>query len=123
MMAPLVRAVTGRIEQTAFRLPDGVAVVRGRWLPALAGLLSGMRGSATATTLGDTIVVHPSVELTERLIRHELAHVRQWRSRPLAFPLLYVWNHLRFGYRANPYEVEARRAEDSEGGDHGDHRG
>lgn len=111
MIARLVRAVTGRVETPPFPLPAGVVVVRGTWVPALGGLLTGMRGPAAATTLGDTIVVHPSVRLTERLLRHELEHVRQWRRSPLAFPVLYVWNHLRFGYEQNPFEREARAAE------------
>lgn len=111
MIARLVRAVTGRMETPPFELPHGVAVVRGRWVPALGGLLAGMRRSAAATTLGDTIVVHPSVPLTERLLRHELEHVHQWRQRPFAFPMLYVWNHLRYGYDLNPFERAARAAE------------
>jgi hypothetical protein len=65
-------------------------------------------------TLGRLILVHPGVRVTARLLRHELAHVRQWAARPLAFPLLYAWYHLRFGYRNNPYEVEARAAEEEE---------
>lgn len=75
-----------------------------------------MRAPAAAVTLGRTIVIHPAVPLTVRLIRHELAHVRQWQQRPFTFPLLYLWNHLRHGYTANPFEVEARRAEAGEGG-------
>lgn len=70
-----------------------------------------MRAPAAALTLGRTIIVHPHVQVTTRLLRHELVHVRQWQARPLAFPALYVWNHLRYGYRDNPYEVEARQAE------------
>lgn len=111
MIAWLIRAVTGTADPTPRDLPEGVVVIRGRWVPELGGRLSGMRGYAAATTLGDTIVVHPAVELTERLLRHELAHVRQWRRQPFLFPVLYLWNHLRFGYAANPYEVGARRAE------------
>jgi hypothetical protein len=70
-----------------------------------------MTGPAAAVTLGRTIVVHPSVRLTPRLLRHEMAHVRQWQERPFTFALRYAWNHVRHGYDANPYEVEARRAE------------
>ncbi|MGH7551835.1 MAG: eCIS core domain-containing protein [Longimicrobiales bacterium] len=124
MIARLVRAVTGTPDTTPRDLPEGVAVVRGRWVPVLGGLLSGMRGHAAATTLGDTIIVHPSVELTERLLTHELEHVRQWRRQPFLFPVLYAWNHLRFGYESNPYEVEARRAElgrGTEGGSNAHH--
>jgi hypothetical protein len=111
MIARLVRSTFGRRETTPFPLPPGVAVRRAAWIPALGGRLSGMRGRAAAVTLGRTIVVHPDAPLTERLIRHELAHVRQWQRRPFAFPVLYVWRHLRHGYRDNPYEVEARQAE------------
>jgi hypothetical protein len=70
-----------------------------------------MGSPAAAVTLGRTIVVHPSARLTGPLLRHELAHVRQWRRHPLTFPLQYVWNHVRYGYRDNPFEIEAREAE------------
>jgi hypothetical protein len=93
------------------RLPADVTLVRGGWIPAIGGWLSGMGGPAAAVTLGSTIVVGPGVEIEDRLLRHELVHVRQWRRRPLAFPLLYALEHVRHGYRNNPYEVEARAAE------------
>jgi hypothetical protein len=93
--------------------PDGVAVVRGAWIPRLGGLLSGMREPAAAVTIGSTIIVHPRVQLSPRLLRHELAHVAQWRRQPFSFPLRYLLNHLRYGYTNNPFEVEARSAEHS----------
>jgi hypothetical protein len=111
MITRFTRAALGRRESPPCPVPPGVAVRRGAWIPALGGRLSGMRGHAAAVTLGRTIVVHPDAPLTERLMRHELAHVRQWQERPLAFPVLYLWKHLRYGYRDNPYEVEAREAE------------
>ncbi len=40
------------------------------------------------------------------LVCHELCHVWQMQHHPLKMPLSY----LRFGYGANPYELEARRA-------------
>jgi hypothetical protein len=92
-------------------VPPDVVVRRASWLPALAGLLAGMGGPAAAVTLGRTIVVHPSVKVSSRLVKHELAHVQQWQEHPLAFPVRYVLNHLRFGYTDNPFEVEARNAE------------
>ena len=49
--------------------------------------------------------------LDTRLLRHELEHVRQWRTRPLTFPIRYLLCHLRYGYRDNPYERAARQAE------------
>ena len=49
--------------------------------------------------------------ISERLIRHELEHVRQWREAGWTFPLRYAWLYLRHGYRENPYEIAARDAE------------
>lgn len=101
----------GRRDVSPDNTPDDVVIRRGRWIPLVGGWLSGHRQPAAAVALGRTIVVHPDVRLTQRLLRHELAHVRQWRERPLTFPLHYTLQHMRYGYRANPYEVEAREAE------------
>lgn len=109
-MMSFLRRLAGK-EAEDPRLPPGVVVVRGAWIPTIGGRLSGMRAPAAAVTLGSTIVVHPDVHLDDRLLKHELAHVRQWRRRPLLFPILYVTQHLRHGYRNNPYEVEARAEE------------
>jgi hypothetical protein len=98
-------------------LPDGAVLRAGRWIPRLGGWLAGARGPASAVTLGRTIVVHPDAALTRRLIRHEAEHVRQWRRRPLSFPLHYTWLYLKHGYRANPYEVAARAAETEDRGE------
>jgi hypothetical protein len=50
--------------------------------------------------------------ISERVKRHELCHVEQASEYGLAlFTLLYWWYQLRHGYRLNPFEVEARRAE------------
>lgn len=111
MMAWLLRAASSAIPDVEEPVPADVAVRAARWLPVIAGKLSGMRAPAAAVTLGRTIIVHPQVRLSGRLLRHELAHVRQWQRYPLTFPARYVINHLRYGYEANPYEVEARAAE------------
>jgi hypothetical protein len=100
-------------QQVAEEVPEEVVLRAGRWIPRVGGWLAGQRHPAAAVTLGRTIVVHPDVELTPGLLRHELVHVRQWAQRPLAFPLHYAWLHVRHGYRANPYEIEARAAEHS----------
>lgn len=97
--------------ETSPEVPGDVSVIRNRWIPALGGRLAGMSGPAAAVTLGRTIVLHPDARATSSLMRHELAHVEQWRRAPLTFPVLYTWCHLRHGYRDNPYEVEARSAE------------
>lgn len=92
-------------------VPVDVTVVRNRWIPAIGGRFAGMAGPAAAVTLGRTIVLHPDARATPALLEHELAHVRQWRQAPIAFPFRYAWFHLTHGYRDNPYEVEARDAE------------
>lgn len=111
MITAIVRAIAGSRVAAPTALPDGVAIVRGRWLPVLSGRLAGMGGTAAAVTIGRTIVIHEDAPLTTRLLRHELAHVAQWRDAPLTFPLRYAWQHIRHGYRDNPYEVAARAAE------------
>ena len=92
-------------------IPEHVRIRVGRWVPAVGGLLSGMRRNAAAVTLGRTIVVHPDALMDSRLLRHELEHVRQWQRHPLTFPFRYALNHLKYGYRDNPYELAARAAE------------
>ena len=48
----------------------------------------------------------------QRLIRHEQAHWAQYqRMGALGFYLTYLWYSIRFGYRRNPMEVQAREAE------------
>jgi hypothetical protein len=111
MFQRLIRATCPRPAASPEPLPDGVALREAVWLPTVAGLLSGMGGPAAAVTLGRTIIMHPTIQATPALIRHELAHVRQWQAEPWTFPLRYALNHLRHGYRNNPYEVEARQSE------------
>jgi hypothetical protein len=107
----MIGFLLGRRISPPLDVPANVAIRAGRWVPLLGGWLSGHRRAAAAVTIGRTIIVHPGVPLSRRLIRHEMAHVRQWQRRPLTFPLHYTWLHLRHGYRDNPYEVEARAAE------------
>ena len=111
MMKWVLRAASTKLPDMDEAVPDGVALRTARWLPVIAGKLSGMRAPAAAVTLGNTIIVHPDIKLTGRLLRHELEHVRQWRQHPVSFPARYLINHFRYGYHANPYEVEARAAE------------
>ncbi len=99
------------------RLPAEIRVRRSGWLTRLAGALLGRGRRVGAVTLGRTIVLAPEARLSARLLRHELAHVRQWRLTPF-FPLRYVLEHVRRGYRDNPYEVEARAAESAAAQEH-----
>jgi hypothetical protein len=111
MIRFLLRPIAGVPVAPPLPLPPGVEIRQGRWIARVGGWFTGARGPAAAVTVGDTIVVHPDAPLTERLLRHELEHVRQWRAAPLTFPVRYVWQHLRRGYRDNPFEVAARAAE------------
>lgn len=90
-------------------LPRDVTLRQGDLVPRIGGLLTRMHGPAAAVTLGDTIVVHPSITLSPELLAHELEHVRQWREDAL-FPIRYALATLRYGYHNNPYEVAARAA-------------
>lgn len=50
---------------------------------------------------------------SQRLIRHEQAHWRQWqRMGTVRFYVTYAWQVLRYSYRNAPMEVEARAAEE-----------
>jgi hypothetical protein len=51
----------------------------------------------------------------EAWLRHELAHVTQWKQHGTwRFLLKYSWYSIRFGYYNNPFEIEARHAEKGE---------
>jgi len=65
-----------------------------------------------AITLGDRIIIHPRLALTNSILCHECKHADQWAAYGgLRFALAYLYGILIFGYRQNPFEVEARDAE------------
>lgn len=86
---------------------DGAVLVISRW--AAPG--------AAATTLGRFVFVRERWAGSERLLRHELVHVRQWRQLGVpGFGRRYVgpylrWRLRRYGhwaaYRRIPLEIEA----------------
>ena len=43
--------------------------------------------------------------------RHEDCHKAQWAKDGLCFMIKYLWYSARLGYWNNPYEIEARKAE------------
>ena len=66
-----------------------------------------------AITLGSRVYT-PLARLSAATLRHEQAHIEQWRRHgALRFLALYVWYHFKYGYEGNPFEVEARRAEET----------
>lgn len=84
-----------------------------REAPGLFALMMQIFGIEGFIGLWGTIYVQPGRVRDRRLIRHKMKHVEQiQRDGALIFTLQYVWWLLRHGYTNNPYEVEARQAED-----------
>lgn len=49
----------------------------------------------------------------QRWLKHELAHIEQYKKHGLLkFLFLYLWYSMKYGYYNNPFEVEARKAEE-----------
>ena len=65
-------------------------------------------GAATVSgiTLWRTIWLADGERWDEALLLHELRHVHQFETTP-GFPVRYVWESLRRGYRAIRFEVDA----------------
>lgn len=65
---------------------------------------------AAATTLGRFVLLRRSAHRSERLMRHELVHVRQWRSLGVAgFLRRYVWSYVGWRARRYPHWAAYRR--------------
>ena len=76
-----------------------------------------MRSHGVAMVLGKTIHLHNITKQSflndERLMKHELCHVRQYQQHGyIGFLIKYLWEIWRKGYYNNKFEVEARAAED-----------
>jgi hypothetical protein len=64
------------------------------------------------TSFWGVIYMAPGHELHQGLIRHERKHLEQMqRDGKLVYLIKYTYWLLRYGYKMNPYEVEARAAE------------
>lgn len=111
LVSRVARLMGGAQVSSPVPLPPDVALRHSTLIPRIAGWLSGMNGPAAAVTLGRTILVEPHARVSERLIQHELAHVRQWERQPRVFPFRYIAAHIRHGYGDNPFEQDARAAE------------
>jgi hypothetical protein len=79
---------------------------RGGLPPRLSGWLLGHR-TVDAVTLWHTVWLGASTRFDAELLLHEVRHVAQFEA-SRAFPLLYLWESLRRGYRMNRFEVDAR---------------
>ena len=65
------------------------------------------------TSFWDTIYYREEKHMhDEGLIRHEVQHLRQIeREGKFKFFFKYTWWLIRYGYKNNPYEIEARGVE------------
>ena len=60
-----------------------------------------------------TIYIRKEHYHNERLIAHEMCHIGQIKADGWYWqPIKYLYYTVRYGYKNNPYEVEARKAED-----------
>jgi len=91
------------------RYPDlATPTYRRGGLPVrIAGMVLGAN-TAAAITLWKTVFVAPTTRLDAELLLHELRHVHQFLEHR-AFPVSYLWQSIRYGYKRNAYEVDARR--------------
>jgi hypothetical protein len=80
---------------------------RGGLPPRIGGWALG-QSSVSGITLGRTVFLAPFAALEPALLLHELAHVHQF-ARDGAFPVRYLWESIRRGYRRNRFELEADR--------------
>jgi len=76
-----------------------------------------MKSRSVAMVLGKTIHLHNISKQDflddERLVKHELCHVRQYQKHGyVGFLIKYLWESYRKGYYNNKFEIEARKAEE-----------
>lgn len=79
---------------------------RGGIPPRVAGWMLG-QATVSAITLRRTIFFGVRILIDVPLLLHEFRHVEQFQERT-TFPLHYIWESLRRGYRRNRYEIDAR---------------
>jgi hypothetical protein len=79
---------------------ERVRVVHAPWFFRLPGLRR-YHGYALVRT-----ILLRRADASDDLVTHELCHIWQLQHHPIRMPLSY----LRYGYRNNPYEIEAREA-------------
>ena len=85
------------------------------WLAKLAA--KKLRSKSVAMVLGKTIHLYNSTAAEflrdEKWVKHELCHINQFKKYGyFNFVVRYLWQSLRKGYYNNPFEVEARKAEE-----------
>ena len=108
LLAPLIGRPERLPEPLLTRYPElrAVRIRRGGLPPRIGGWCLG-RHTVAGITLRRTIWLSPDAPLAAELLLHELRHVQQFEERA-TFPLRYLWESVRHGYRRNRYEVDAR---------------
>ncbi len=114
-----VKNKTRRVFKQDLHKPDGFIEVRikeNALVARIAAFNLGASGHGAAIVFGTTINLYKVsredfLKNTPYLL-HELTHVLQYqREGFVGFLLKYLWYSIRFGYRQNPFEVEARAAQ------------
>jgi hypothetical protein len=113
MVARLVELLLGRpLALPAWLLARHPELCEASWrrggLPPRIGGWALGQSSVAGITLGRTVFLAPFAALEPALLLHELAHVHQF-ARDGAFPVRYLWESIRRGYRRNRFELEADR--------------
>jgi hypothetical protein len=108
LIAPLIGSGAELPHELLARHPElaRMRLRRGGLAVRIGGWALGQR-TVAAITLGRTVFVAPGVALEAELLLHELRHVHQFEA-SAAFPVRYLWESVRRGYRANRYEADAR---------------
>ncbi len=108
LIAPLIGSEAELPHQLLTRHPElaSMRLRRGGLAVRIGGWALGQR-TVAAITLWRTVFVAPGVALEAELLLHELRHVHQFEA-SAAFPVRYLWESVRRGYRANRYEADAR---------------
>ncbi|HEY9479232.1 MAG TPA: hypothetical protein VIP79_04055 [Gemmatimonadaceae bacterium] len=111
-LASFTAALMGRRAELPETLADRhpelrrIRLRRGGLPVRVGGWALGQR-TVAAITLWRTVFVAPGVALEAELLLHELRHVHQFEASTV-FPIRYLWESVRRGYRANRYETDAR---------------
>lgn len=95
-------------------MSSGIRVKENSWLAKIAA--AKLRSSSVAIVIGNTIHLYNTTQedflQNQRWLKHELCHIRQYKQHGfLLFIGKYLWQSIKNGYHNNPFEVQARAAE------------
>lgn len=108
----IIQTLIGRPTQLSAPVLEGYPELgRARWrrggLPVrVGGWCLGQR-TVAAITLWNTVWLASDLDPSVELLLHELRHVHQFEASRL-FPILYLWESVRYGYVSNRFEADAR---------------